>query len=447
MAKILIVEDDDFLREVLSDYLGSRGHSVNSAPNGKVAKNLATMGHFDLIISDVQMPFLNGVELLQWLRTQSQTPFILMTGFTNLLETQRAADLGAQGFLSKPFSNEDLLNLIKSILAPPELPPSTDATAEPAYCKVSIDEFVARPKIDYDIYVRLSGMKFLKVAHAGDLLDVERLRTYREKGITHLHIKKEDFAKLVDFNIQVSKVLKGSRQVSPEKKARFMRYTAEIVMEKCYIDEMNREAFDEAQNFVTASLGVMTDNPDVLDMLEILNGHSDALYAHCLGVAIYSVLIAKAMSYQSPQTCFKLSMSGLFHDIGKKEIDRAILEKPRHLLSATERKLIESHCQRGREIMEFIPGVSSDVVQIIYEHHEDEIEQGYPCGTPKNRLHPLSRIVHLADQFVTRAVKSATNSPLTASEALAQIEKFDGDRVNKAAVEGLRKVLNHPKAA
>lgn len=448
MATILIAEDDEYLREILQDYLSSKGHKITTVPNGKVAKNVIMAGTFDLVISDVQMPFLNGVELLQWLRTHGTTPFILMTGFTNLLETKKAADLGAQGFLSKPFSNSDLLKLIEEILAPPPKDPVQEpADPEDDYCKVSLEEFVANPKLEFDIFVKLSDVKFLKIAYSGETLDINRVRNYRDKGITHLHIKKGDFGKLVSFNIQLSKMLQASSAVSKEKKLRFMRYTSEVILERCYVAGMDQQAFDEARRFFSNSMEAMTESPEMLNMMDMLNSHSDHLYAHSLGVAIYSIMIAREVKFNSPQTHFKLAMAGMFHDIGKKEIEREILEKSRPLLTVTERKLIESHVQRSREIMESIPGVPADVIQIIYEHHEDEIEQGYPCGTPHLKLHPLSSIVHLADQFVTRAIRSPWNDGASAANAISLIEKFDLDRVDKDAFAALKKIVSQKKTA
>lgn len=449
MAKILIAEDDEFLRDILQEYLTSKGNNVTTVPNGKVARDVVLNGGFELIISDIQMPFLNGVEFLQWLRPQSQTPFILMTGFTNLLETQKAADLGAQGFLSKPFSNKDLLKLINEVLQPLNGPTTSEETEkiDADFCKVPIEEFVAQPKIEFDIYVKLQSARYLKIAHQGEILDVARLNHYKEKGVCHLHIKVSDFDKLVKFNMQVSQLIQSSDKISREKKVRFARYSAEVLLERCYVADMNKEAFGEAQNFVQKSLGVITENQNMMDLLGLLNDHSDHLYAHCLAVSAYSVMIAKNMNYVSSQVAFKLAMAGLFHDIGKKEISREVLYKPRPLLSAAERAKIESHVSRGREILEAIPGIPDDVLRIVYEHHEDEVGHGYPNGSSKLKLHPLSLIVQVADQFVTRALKSPNSAGLPAGAAVAQMEKFEAERLNKMAFVSLKNLVQTKKAA
>ena len=450
MARILIAEDDEFLRDILKDYLEDSGHKVTVVPDGKIARDVVLAGDFSLVISDVQMPHLNGVEFLQWLRTKNQIPFILMTGFTNLLETHQAAELGANGFLSKPFSNKDLLALITTLLSPKtdDLPAiEENKKVHQEYCKVSIEEFVAKPKLDYDIYVCLQENKYLKIARCGETLDVNRLNTYRSKGLAHFHIKREDFKKLVDFNMGVTKVLQQSQTVPTEKKLRFMRYTSEVILEHCFVDDMNKAAFEEAHEFFQTAMGIFSENAETHNLLDILNTHSDAIYAHSLGVSLYSIIIAKKMDFKSPQTIFKLAMAGLYHDIGKKEIDNRILETPRPQLSVADRKMYESHVQRGRDIMQAIPNIPQDVVQMIYEHYEDEVGQGFPSGTPKTRMHPLSSVIHLANKFVNHVVKNPTNHQISGREAVFMIEKFEGDRVNKVALAALKSLVFEKKAA
>lgn len=452
MAKILIAEDDEFLRDILKDYLEDSGHKVTVVPDGKVARDVVLAGDFSIVISDVQMPHLNGVELLQWLRTKTQIPFILMTGFTNLLETHQAAEHGASGFLSKPFSNKDLLALVAHLLEPKAEDAAVSSLDEnrkvhQEYCKVSIEEFVAKPKLDYDIYVCLQEKKYLKIARCGETLDVSRLNTYRNKGLAYFHIKREDFKKLVDFNMGITKVLQQTQAVPTEKKLRFMRYTSEVILEHCFVDDMNKAAFDEANDFFQTAMGIFSENAETHDLLNILNSHSDAIYAHSLGVSLYSIIIAKKMEFKSPQTIFKLAMAGLFHDIGKKEIDKRILETPRPKLSVADRKMYESHVQRGRDIMQSIPNISQDVIQMIYEHHEDEVGQGFPSATPKSRMHPLSSVIHVANKFVNHVIKNPTHHQISGREAVFMIEKFEGDRVNKIALAALKSLVFEKKAA
>ena len=117
MAKILLVDDDEQLRELLVETLTEAGHSVTVAANGRDAQLILDHQIYDLIVSDVQMPVMNGIELLQWVRNNVQTPLILMSGFSRLLELMKPKDIGAKAFLSKPFQPSELLSLVDKSLA------------------------------------------------------------------------------------------------------------------------------------------------------------------------------------------------------------------------------------------------------------------------------------------------------------------------------------------
>lgn len=156
----------------------------------------------------------------------------------------------------------------------------------------------------------------------------------------------ELLASLVGFNLKLAKSMKDAGAISAEKKKAFLQYTGESVLEQAFVGGLDEKAFRSAKDFVETSLSIVAEDEDSLSLLMGLNEHSDYQYAHALGVSAISVMIAKQMNWDSAANIFKISMAGLFHDIGKKEIDKDIVDKPRHLLTAKERSLIETHANR-----------------------------------------------------------------------------------------------------
>ncbi len=443
MAHFLVVEDDAFFRDALKSFLEGKKHKVTEAPNGKAARDILGAAKFDCIISDVQMPYLNGLELLQWVKSNCPTPFIMMTGFSHLVEAKTAHENGAEEFLPKPFKNEDLVAAISRILKEQAGGGEPDHGKNHAnFCKVSIEEFVARPKIDFDVFVQLSERKFIKIGYAGASLPTEQIAKYKEKGLKHLHIKKEDFNKLVNFNLEVGKMIRKRTEIPKEKKMAFMKYTGEVILESAYVSGVNKESFKDASEFVSLTVEMLAEEGELFNLLDLLNSHSDATYSHSVGVGLYSVMLARLMGFETPTVFSKLSMAGLFHDIGEKEIDKEILDKPRHLLSQAERRLIETHPLRGRDILSEIPSISSDIVQLVYEHHEDQLGQGYPRAISKHALHPLSKILQLANIFVEQVLVSPSNPGKTPRQAIEYIETIYGERVDAKALEALSGLFN-----
>ncbi len=446
MLNILLVEDDEYFRKAVESILLDEKWKVTLAPDGKSAREMIkTMKPFDVIVSDIQMPFLTGVELLEWIKKNKPTPVILMTGFALIMETKRAHDLGADDFLAKPFEAEELIDVVKRVchakLSQEEgaRPKVTSAAME--FCKVAIDEFVASPKLHFDVYVKLSETRLVKIAKRGDSIPLDRVQNFKGKGLNYLYIRKEDFQQLVEFNLSLAKVVVNAEKVSTEKKASFLRYTGEVIMEKAFISGVDKEAYQNASDFLMISMNVLADEPTTLDILNSLNVHSDFLYAHSLCVSICSHLIAVQLGWTSVSNLFKLSLAALFHDIGKKEIDREIINKPRPLLTFSERQIIETHPLRGREILLRLPSLPSEVVAVAYEHHEDNLGQGYPRGLSKHQIHPFAQIVRVANLFAGFYLKGPAHPGMAAEAAMVHMARHYLDSMNPEAYRAIRTVL------
>lgn len=122
MAHILVVEDDGQFRQMLLDMLQQDGHQLTSAGNGAEAIKLLATCRPDLIITDILMPGMDGVELIMALsRHDDATPMIAMSGgrrsITAEFNLNSAALLGVKATLTKPFSRADLRVAIEQALA------------------------------------------------------------------------------------------------------------------------------------------------------------------------------------------------------------------------------------------------------------------------------------------------------------------------------------------
>lgn len=446
MAKsldVLLVEDDELFRATIKRSLEKKGCEVTEAANGKMAKEMMLLHKFSLILSDIQMPHFTGVDLLEWVKETVPTPMILMTGFSQALETKRAHEVGADGFLAKPFKETDLFEILAPYLEPEKEIPSEELEEDldKDFCKVAVEDFMTEKEVEFDIYLRISNAKYIKIAHSGGKLSEDRVLAYQEKGIQFVYVKRESFHKVVDFNLQVAKVAKKSA-LNKEKKLSFMRHTAELILENAFVNGVNSESFRESKDFIETSMEMLTEDDKVFTILEILSTHADFLYAHSLGVSAFSVMIGKEMGWNSSPTLFKLALGGLFHDIGKKEVAKEILDKPRPLLTQKERSIIESHPTRGKEILESLGNIPSEVVLIAYQHHEDLLGQGFPRGLQKNKIHPMARVVSVANIFCEYTIKSHADMKVkTAAAALSTMEQMRGDAMDKDAFLALKRLF------
>lgn len=114
--RLLIVDDDTRLAEMLQSYLGQRGFVVDHAADGISGLESATKGGYDAIVLDVMMPRLDGFEVLKSLRALSQVPVLMLTARGDSEDQIVGLEIGADDYLSKPFNPRELLARIKAVL-------------------------------------------------------------------------------------------------------------------------------------------------------------------------------------------------------------------------------------------------------------------------------------------------------------------------------------------
>lgn len=115
-ARILIVEDEEKIARFVELELLHEGYLVEKAFDGRNGLDLALNGHFDLLLLDVLLPGLNGFELLRRLRKTSSLPVIMLTAKDGIMDTVAGLDMGADDYMTKPFSIEELLARIRLVL-------------------------------------------------------------------------------------------------------------------------------------------------------------------------------------------------------------------------------------------------------------------------------------------------------------------------------------------
>lgn len=116
MAKLLIVDDDPFITESLKVGLGVRGHEVFAGHNGREGVDLVTQLIPDLVILDMRMPVMDGLEATEHIRLRSDVPIIMLTAETDEEEIVAALETGVDEYLSKPFRLNELAARIQALI-------------------------------------------------------------------------------------------------------------------------------------------------------------------------------------------------------------------------------------------------------------------------------------------------------------------------------------------
>jgi two-component system response regulator HydG len=150
MKKILIIDDDTFICELLKKHLQNNKYSAETAFNGRGALKLFKENKFDLVLCDFRLPDTSGLELMQQLKSIKQSvPVIIMTAYADVRMAVKLMKLGASDYITKPIQQEELLGLIKKLLKKPE-PSKAKKSRKTVY---SNGDFIIgdSPKIKYAI--------------------------------------------------------------------------------------------------------------------------------------------------------------------------------------------------------------------------------------------------------------------------------------------------------
>jgi DNA-binding NtrC family response regulator len=130
--KIMFVDDEEGVRLSWNRYLSEYGFDVTTAEDGAKAISMLKKEPVDVVVSDLKMPVIDGVELLEWLHDQQpQTQFILLTGYGNKAVENRVRELGAYEYLNKPISPDTLAAVVTAASILDLAPPVEEAVEEP----------------------------------------------------------------------------------------------------------------------------------------------------------------------------------------------------------------------------------------------------------------------------------------------------------------------------
>ena len=159
MYKILIVEDEPDMRLGLKDNLEFDGYEVDSAENGKDGYEKIIKNNYDLVLMDVMMPEMSGFEVCKQIRKEGiNVPVILLTAKGEEIDKVRGLEIGADDYITKPFSLRELLARVKAVL---RRAPEHNTQVEKKNSKIQIGLLT----VDFSTFIAISKNKPVQMSH------------------------------------------------------------------------------------------------------------------------------------------------------------------------------------------------------------------------------------------------------------------------------------------
>lgn len=178
MTHVLLVDDDIELSAMLADYLGQEGFQVSTAADGESGLREALSGRYAIVVLDVMMPRLNGIEVLRRLRAHSQVPVLMLTARGDDIDCIMGLELGADDYVTKPCAMRTLVARLKALLRRAPAQPAPSAAGPLTVGPLML--WPARRQAECNgLTLEMTGTEFnlleVLVRHAGSIVSKQEL--------------------------------------------------------------------------------------------------------------------------------------------------------------------------------------------------------------------------------------------------------------------------------
>lgn len=310
------------------------------------------------------------------------------------------------------------------------------------FIPISIGEFIDGISIPVDLHVKI-GEKYIVIAKAGQKTQKSQLSSYQDKQVEYLWVKKVEYSKLSRQNITLAGIVMNKDSIHPKQKSVFVSAATRTVFTQLEHMGISLEVYYNAKQVTEATLALAQSHKDLGALLESLGASDDELLVHSMIVSALSVLIGMNMGWAKKLTLEKLALGGLLHDIGLKALPIELIKTPYAQMTPAQVQAYESHPYRGMQMLHSLGVVPEDIVSIVYEHQENCLGQGYPQGLRDVKIHPLAKVVSMADHFTDLVTKNVNNPhPRSTRDAIMFMEHTLGAPYNKAVFKALKTVIN-----
>jgi response regulator RpfG family c-di-GMP phosphodiesterase len=488
--RILVVDDEKVIREILSDFLSLEGYVVRSVEDGVEALKELQRRSYNLVISDLKMPNMSGLELIERI-THLQIPVltVIMTGFGTVETAIEAMKQGAYDYILKPFKVEEVVHIVQRGLDRQRLQHENlrlkDALSiyrisEAIATSLSVEKVLdlvldaTLDAVDADVVSLVledpDGHPTFDEGRPGRF--VEHARKVSSRSDPHEPAPSLNFREVIPlFEEDRPLLVHGAKAhrflAAPPQKRMLSFCSIPLKLKGRIIGMLNAYSyrkgnkFSEGQRKMLYVLGsraaVSIENARLYESLVSANkdltlanvsleenfkqtiiGFAHALEesdrytrGHSERVASYARLIAIGM--QLPEAEIEnVVKSGLLHDVGKIGIRNDRLNKPGKL-TPEELAMFRSHPAKGRRIIEPIPFMR-DIIPGCYCHHEAWDGSGYPQGLMSHNIPQVGRIVAVADAYDAMTSDRAYRKALPHDIACGELERCVGTQFDPEVV-------------
>jgi response regulator RpfG family c-di-GMP phosphodiesterase len=448
-SRILLVDDEDILVKGLADFLQDQGTIVDTANDGHEAIKWLQENVYDLLVTDIRMPGMSGMELLRYVQeNHSGVAVILMTGYASTESAIEALRLGVYDYIEKPFEMLELLQAIVNALEHSELKRQNAKLIEEQQAhQRSLERVITSRKdemealedkiLHYERQYR-SIIEKLDTLHESvdairDQADNCRKQGRGYPGPVNRLVRTcmrecQNMSKSLEaFEAQFQKEIKISSGVeAPDLDVKPVYVPEPDDLNVLDIEKIYTHLYTYVEGFMSAQHTIkrLEVQPAFELVHHIVNipsatndlfrwalqtpetgedyGFSASVVLHSINVCIYALKIGEGFRY-TPDQLVELGVAALLHDVGMAYLPPDFFTKVK--LDKKDRELLHNHPKRAQTVLKSLGIGYSWLADVVYQEHEREDGSGYPEGLSGDQILPYAKIIGLADTYagLTRA--------------------------------------------
>jgi response regulator RpfG family c-di-GMP phosphodiesterase len=474
--RILVVDDEQVIRDILSEFLSMEGYVVRSVESGERALTELRLRPYDMVISDLKMQGISGIELLERISDENINVLtVIMTGFGTVETAIAAMKKGAYDYILKPFKVEEVMHVVRRGLERQRLQAEnirlresltifrvSEAIATSLDINHVLDVILHAALDEVDADVATLHLKDSKGPRYDER--VKRVNPRSELG-PGFQLPTPDLSRVLLHFHQGTPILAHgvkanrffSNQIMNEALVSFTSVPLQVATR--VIGMLNVYSFSRGKKFdegnrkmlsvLASRAATAIENAQLYEDLRIKNqalsaanltleenfqqtvaGFALALEeadqytgGHSQRVAEYAGLLAQGLALSAEEVS-RIIKSGTMHDIGKIGIPYDMINKPGRL-TADEIQMFRQHPDKGKRIMEPVPCMHG-LIAGCWCHHEWWDGRGYPRGLAGDAIPLDGRVVAIADAYDAMTSDRAYRRALPHSFAVEELTRCAG---------------------
>ncbi len=474
--KILVVDDEDMIRDLCHHVLTAEGYQVTTVSNGKEALEELGRTPADLMITDIKMPGIDGLDLFEQVKERNHDLVtIFITGHGTLDTAIESLMRGVDGFVLKPFTQEELLGAVdrainrsrlkkenirlKALIPLFEISKLLVTELDLAHLfkiitEVLVQEFAA-DRVSLMLMDESSGSLLIRASHGLSSDIALKARRKLGDGVAGLVLK---YRKPLIISAGKHPDQEVMDAINLENMP-FSSMSAPLIGKNKLFGVLNVSKF-AGPPFTTSDLQILLIlSSQVVTAMENASLYEDlrenyfrtvqALVAaveakdpytrwHSTNVAKYAVAIARDLGL-SPSQLEEIHIASILHDVGKIGISERIISKPERL-SREEFDIMKDHPAHGIRILEPI-GFSASITSAIYQHHERYDGKGYPQGLSGEQIVLPARILNVADTIDAMVSERPYRGTISNPDVLLELDRESGRQFDPRVAQSAKRLI------